>query len=472
MTRAAAVDLVPAVTGAPVSFWHATLGPSTLRQPLPGSLSADVCIVGAGFTGLWTAYYLKRAVPALRIVVLEREFSGFGASGRNGGFLMANLPGLTARYAHSAGRPATLAMQRRMVETVDEVIRVAEVEGIDADIVKSGYLNVATAPAQLERSRAMVPQIRSWGRHDVVLLSREQTLERVRIDGALGAILTPDCARIQPAKLARGLAEVVAASGVELYEQTPVVEIAPGRAITPLGTVEARHVVRATEAYSVSLSGLRRSILPLRSWMIVTEPVDDAFWAEVGWAGCETFSERAHAYMYLQRTADGRVAAGSAASPGAYRFGSRTRSDATGAHAAARILRRQLLRLFPALEHSRIEYAWSGVFGMPRDWCAGVGLDPVTGLAWAGGYAGHGVAATNLAGRTLRDLLLGEPTELTRLPWVGRPSRPWEPEPLRWLGVRTVERAYRIADRHERSNATRTSLLARLADRISGAAPL
>jgi glycine/D-amino acid oxidase-like deaminating enzyme len=462
----------PRLRNGDVSFWHTSLGSPVPRPALAAPRHADVCVVGAGFTGLWTAYYLKRAAPHLEIVVLEERFSGYGASGRNGGFVMAALPGPAARYAGDRGHGAVVAMQQWMIDTVDEVIRVAAREGIEADLVKGGYIRAAFTQTQLERQASAAESMRALGMGDTQLLSGAQLAERIQIHGAVGGLYTPHCARVQPAKLVRGLADAVEALGVTIYESTPVTRIAPGRASTPAGDVEAPFILRATEAYSARIAGLRRAILPLNSSMVATERLAPSFWDSVGWAGFETVSQASYAYAYMQRTADDRLAIGIAAHPELYRFGSRTENDGAAGPKAVALLRRRVAQLFPTLaEHGGIEHAWSGVFGAPRDWCASVGLDHETGIAWAGGYAGHGVATANLAGRTVRDLILGEDTELVRLPWVGRPTRRWEPEPLRWIGAHVLNAAYRIADEHEH-RAGRASPLAAIADKISGVAPL
>ncbi|MBN9188182.1 MAG: FAD-dependent oxidoreductase, partial [Microbacterium sp.] len=193
-----------------VSFWWRSLGgPPTPRPALPGSTDADVCIVGAGYTGLWTAYYLKRLQPDLRIVVLEQRFAGFGASGRNGGWLTNSVTGGRARYATTHGRDAAKAQQRALNATVDEVIAVTAAEGIDADIVKGGELTVARTPAQLERLRAFVAAEAEWPATDLELLDADATAARVAVDGSLAGAWHPHCARIHPAKLVRGLADAV-----------------------------------------------------------------------------------------------------------------------------------------------------------------------------------------------------------------------------------------------------------------------
>lgn len=450
-----------------VSFWLRAAGePGRLRPSLRGVDHADVCIVGAGYSGLWTAYYLKRADASLRVVVLERKFAGFGASGRNGGWLSGLIPGSREHLARLHGRSGVIDMQRAMNEAVDEVIAVAKVEGIDAGIIKGGCLRIAVTAPQVDRLCGSVEADHAWGVADVTLLSKAELDGRIKIPLATAAAYTPHCARIQPATLVRGLALVVERLGVTIHEGTPVTSIQPGEALTAEGRVRAPIVIRATEGFTSGFRGLKRTWLPMNSSMIITEPLPDEVWSRIGWSGCETLGDSAHTYIYAQRTADGRIAMGGRGVP--YRYGSRTDTDGRTHTVSVAALSRALWRLLPQTEGTRVEHAWCGVLGVPRDWCATVEFQPRTGLGWAGGYVGHGVASTNLAGRTLRDLILGHDTDLTGLPWVGHRSRKWEPEPLRWLGVRSLYKAYAWADRREAAGLKQTSLLARVADRVTG----
>jgi glycine/D-amino acid oxidase-like deaminating enzyme len=438
------------------SWWWADLGGLPAPRPaLEGDCEADVCIVGAGYTGLWTAYELRRADPSLEVVVLEREVAGFGASGRNGGWVLGDVS-TGARLPASAGEAAVAALQRAARETVDEVGAACARESIDCDFVKGGSLTVAQTAPQLQRLRAAVGG---------ELLDADAAAARVRVAGLRGARFTPHCARVQPAKLARGLAEAAERHGATIHERTPALALEPRRVRTPSGSVSARWVVRATEGYTGALPGLRRALLPLSSSMIVTEPLDAATWAQIGWEGRETIDDAAHAYCYLQRTADDRIAIGGRGRP--YRFGSSTDRAGDIPDATVRQLRARLVRLFPMLGDVRLDGAWAGVFGVARDWAAAVHCDRDSGLCWAGGYAGEGVAAANLAARTLRDLILGRDSELTRLPWVGHRARAWEPEPLRWLAVQAVYGAFRTADALE-DRTGRPSRLAAAADALAG----
>jgi glycine/D-amino acid oxidase-like deaminating enzyme len=440
-------------------WWHARGGFPARRPSLPGPTEADVCIVGGGYTGLWTAYYLKGLRPDLRVVVLEAVFAGFGASGRNGGWVTSALPGSRARYAHGPrGAAGVRALEAALRDTVDEVGRVIGAERIPADFVRGGRLSVATSPSQLARLRVSLSRGREWGDGDDVVqfLGRADLADRINIAGALGGLYAPHSARIQPAALAAGLAEAARRRGVEIYEATPVTEIVPaGRAgeksgavaRTVFGDVRAKSVLRCTEGFTAGLPGSHRALLPMNSSMVVTEPLPDSAWREIGWDDYATLGDVAHAYMYAQRTADGRIALGGRGVP--YRFGSATDDRGRTDESTARDLREILHRMFPAAASVPLAHAWCGVLGVPRDWCASVTYDRASGMGWAGGYTGHGVAAANLAGRTLADLVLGNDTDLTALPWVGHPWRAWEPEPARWAGVHGLYALYRLADRLE-----------------------
>jgi glycine/D-amino acid oxidase-like deaminating enzyme len=451
-----------------VSFWWRQLGgPRAPRPPLPGPTEADVAIIGAGYTGLWTAWYLRQADPSLRIVVLEREAAGFGASGRNGGWLSGLLAGSREAFAATHGRQAVVEAQRAMFATVDEVASWCAEQAVDCDLVKGGTLDVATSAPALRRLERTLAYERSWGfgEDDWRALGPSEVDDRVRVRGVHGGLFSPHCARVQPAKLVRGLALAVERAGVELYEHTAVTDVRPGVAVTPHGAVRARWVIRATEGYTAGLAGQKRALVPLNSAMVATVPLGDAFWRRTGWDGAETVLDAQHAYCYLQRTADGRIAIGGRGIP--YRFGSRTDRAGEVAGRTVQELRGRLQHLFDGLEDVEIDHAWAGVLGVARDWCPSVGADPATGLAWAGGYVGDGVSTTNLAGRTLRDLVLGRDTALVRLPWVGHRARDWEPEPLRWLGIHGVYALYRRADRDEERTG-RASRVATLADKVAG----
>jgi glycine/D-amino acid oxidase-like deaminating enzyme len=396
------------------------------------------------------------------VVVLEAEVAGFGASGRNGGWCSALFPKSLAALARLPGssRAAALAQHEAMRATVDEVLRVADAEGIDAQAHKGGTVVVARSLAQLRSARAEVEHARSWGRdeHDVRLLDAREARARLAAAGTVGATYTEDCAAIHPARLVRGLARAVERLGGTVHEQTRALGIEPHLVRTDRGTVRADVTVRATEGYTPGLDGERRTVAPVYSLVVATEPLPDDVWDRIGLAGRETFSDHRHLIVYGQRTADGRLVFGGRGAP--YHFRSRTHPGFDQEPAVFARLRASATAMLPALEGVTWTHAWGGALGIPRDWCASVGLDRHTGLAWAGGYVGDGVGTTNLAGRTLRDLVLGHDTDLTRLPWVDHRSRRWEPEPLRWLGVNAGLRVMTLADAEERLTG-RPSVLAR-----------
>jgi glycine/D-amino acid oxidase-like deaminating enzyme len=399
-----------------LSYWHDSAGDAfTPRPALPGDVDVDVAVVGGGLTGLWTARYLAEADPSLRIMVLEAEVCGFGASGRNGGWCSALLP------------MRAPDMSAAMRDTVDEVGRAAADDGIDCHFAKGGTLTLVTNSAQERRVRAEAEQDGyEW-------LDREAAAKRFAVSGLLGAAYTPDCAAIHPARLVRGLAGAVERRGVTVHEGTRVERILPGVVLTGRGRVRAEIVLRCTEGYTPRLRGLRREVIPIYSLMIATEPMPDEWWADVGLRERETFSDGRPLLIYGQRTADGRFAFGGRGAP--YHFASRIEPGFDRDDGVFAEIERVLRGLVPQLGDARVTHRWGGPLAAPRDWRASVAYDRISGMGRAGGYVGDGVATTNLAGRTLCDLVLGRQTERTQLSWVGHSSRRWEPEPLRWLGV-------------------------------------
>ena len=437
------------------------------RAPLPGARDVDVAIVGAGYTGLWTAHYLLDRDPTLRIAVLEKEIAGFGASGRNGGWCSALFPASMGKIAAMSSRAGAIAMRRAMYDSVDEVGNVAAKHGIECDYDKGGTLSLIRSRAQLARAKATLEEARAWGatESDLTLLGPDETAARVHATDALGALFTPHCATIHPAKLVRGLAAQVEQRGAAIYEGTRVTAMSPHRVDTRQGVVRADVVVRATEGYTPTIRGQHRALAPIYSLMLATEPLPAEIWDAVGLRQRETFNDLRHLIIYGQRTRDGRMAFGGRGAP--YHYGSRVAPTFDREPDVFAALRDIVVELFPPLVDAAITHTWGGPLGVPRDWFASVGLDRSTGFAWAGGYVGDGVATSNLAGRTLADLITGQETDLTSLPWVNHQSPPWEPEPLRWLGVNAGLRVMTTADRSERRRG-RPSRRAKVMSRLTG----
>jgi glycine/D-amino acid oxidase-like deaminating enzyme len=443
------------------SFWLETCGDDlTPRAPLDGSIDVDVAILGAGYTGLWTAYYLLRRQPSLRVAVVEAEIAGFGASGRNGGWCSAGFPVTAGELARRYGPERTRALLAAMRESVDEVGRVAEAEGLDIDYVKGGTLRIARGPHQEPMlDQALATYERLGIAEHYTRLDAAQVAERVRITNVRGALYSPDCAVIHPGKLVRGLARVVERLGGTIYEQTRVTAFEPRKAgvpgsrprlITERGDVRADVVVLCGEAYLSRLPGLRRQLIPVYSLIVLTEPLSDAQWAEIGWENRETIGSHRFSVDYLSRTRDGRIVFGGRGAP--YHFGSRIEDSYDRHEPTHQMLRRMTLEWFPMLRGIRFTHHWGGPLGMPRDWMPTMSYDRATGIATARGYTGQGVATSNLSGRVLADLICDTPSPLRVLPVIGHRSPDWEPEPLRWLGVRYVQRGFaRLDEQAERT---------------------
>jgi glycine/D-amino acid oxidase-like deaminating enzyme len=448
-----------------LSLWHETVPGSLRPRPgLSGDLDVDVAIVGAGYTGLWTAYYLLADAPSLRIAILDAEIAGFGASGRNGGWCSALFPTSASTLAARHGANAARAQYRAMREAVHEVVRVAEAEGIDADIAMGGTVVLARNAPQLARARSEIAKSDEFGLGATILDAREAR-ERLRATSTVGGTFTPWCAAIHPTKLVRGLAECVERLGARIFERTAATEVRAGQVVTKGGVVSADVVVRATEGYTPRLVGQRRRIAPVYSLMIATAPLPPETWHVIGLSHRETWSDYRHLIIYGQRTADDRMVFGGRGAP--YHFASRIRPSFDCVPTVFDALTRSLRELFPVLGDVEITHRWGGPLGVARDWQASVGFDRPTGLAWAGGYVGDGVATTNLAGRTLARLIRDQEDDLTRLPWVGHRSPPWPPEPIRWLGANAVLRAMTLADSAEGRNG-RSSRIATAVDSVLG----
>lgn len=452
-----------------LSLWWAQLpGPVNARPALQGDGDFDVVVVGGGFSGLWTAHALVAADPSVRVAIVEAEVAGFGASGRNGGWCSALFPVSSSRIAAEHGVEAARSMSRALQATVDEVGRSAAVEGIECGFHKGGTVVAARNAAQVARAQADLEAgaALGFGAADLRWMEADEARRVVDIDGMLGATFTPHCASLDPARLARGLAEAVERRDVALFEHTTALELRPGspgrrpEVVTTTGTLRAEVVVIALEAWSSGVAPQRRTIVPVYSLMVATEPLDDAMWHRIGLTQRETFSDHRHLVIYGQRTADGRIAFGGRGAP--YHFGSAVRERFDHDIRIHEGLHRTLVELFPCLVDVPISHRWGGPLGVPRDWHPSVGLDRSSGLAWAGGYVGDGVAASNLAGRTIADLVLRRHSDLVRLPWVGHRSRTWEPEPLRWLGINAALWATNASDRMELRSRRPSQLATRL----------
>lgn len=422
------------------SLWNDQIGEQQPRPALPGDLSTDVAIVGGGYTGLWTALYLKRVAPDVRVVLVEAKRVGYGASGRNGGWCIGELAADDDRWRSLVGDDGARRMHRAMVETLDEIQAVITELGIECDWSHSGALHLARNGGQEERLRAQVGGDLQW-------LDGAEAARRIGATDVRGALFDPHTAALHPGKLLVGLAKAVEAVGVVIHENTVASRVAPHRVDTNRGVITADHVVLATEAYTRTLAGRTRDLVPFYSLMLATEPLGDDLLAKVGLEGRPTFTDGRYRVIYGQRTADGRIAFGGRAA--SYRYGSKIERAVEENPEYHRLVHSTLLELFPYLSDVRVTHRWGGVLGVPRNWTPSVGHDRVAGVYRAGGYVGEGVAATNLAGRCLAHLIVGTDHEVTTLPWVRRASRRWPIEPFRWLGITTGAALFEKADSRE-----------------------
>lgn len=430
-----------------ISLWMDQLDePLVARAALEQDLDVDVAIIGAGYTGLWTAYYLKRQAPDLNIVILEAQTAGFGASGRNGGWLMGNLLGEDRMLAASS--PEQRRASYDLLHGIpDEVKNVIDREDIDCDYRKGGALYCAARYPEQEASlRQYLDKLYSQGLNegDYRWLSPEQLAQQIRVAKPYGAIYAPHVATLHPAKLVRGLARAVERLGVRIYENSPVNHWQSGSLRTARASVRSRWVVPAVEGYSVTLPPLGRYQLPVQSLIVATEPLSAATWDEIGLSHGQAFSESSRQVTYGQRTADNRLIFGAR---GGYRFAGKLRHDFDLTRSEIELRQYLFGELFPQLRNVQITHGWGGNLGMSRHFKPHMLCDQASGIALSGGYGGEGVGASNLGGRTLADLILQRDTEQVRQPWVvprgGLDAlKAWEPEPCRWLGYNAIIRSF------------------------------
>lgn len=431
-----------------LSLWFDSLGDLPADPPSALPVDTEVAIIGAGFTGLWTAFYLQQQAPELDITIIEAQTPGYGASGRNGGWCMGEAAGLEELIANPQTRAEGLALQQQMFQTVDEIGSVCQAHNIDAHFSKGGWLRVARYPFQVEQLQAWVSNKLQHGctEDDFAWLAPEQAGQHFSYAAQYGAAYARNCAVIQPARLVRGLVEVLTGQGVKIIANTPATELRPGQVVTTRGTIACRHLLRATEAYTSSLGGHARTMLPLYSMIVATEPLPAEVWAQIGLARREVYNDPRRLVIYGQRTLDDRMVLGGRAG---YEFASGIRRNVAPDDPNLNVVAQTLHDIFPELREFAITHRWGGVLGVPRHWRPCVAYDQTSGMGWAGGYVGEGVAASNLAARTLADLVLSEESERTRLPWVQDLPRRWEIEPLRWLGATGMRFATQQADAAE-----------------------
>jgi len=449
-----------------LSLWHDSLG-GTLTQRAGLTVEEtrqhwDVVIMGAGYTGLWTALALKKHKPGLSILIVEKDIAGFGASGRNGGWCSALFPTSAGALIKRHGLESATALRTAMVDAVSSVGRWSAELGIDCDFLPGGTTTLVRSEIQRHRAEA---HLADSARVGVDRLEWRDPVATLKASDTLGAVFDPACARVHPAKLVRGLARVAEELGVHIAEGTEVLQYSPGQVSTSGGVIRADVIVDAMEGYRSQLQKTKRQLLPLYSLMIATEPLPDSVFDDIGLAHGMTFADYRSLIIYGQRTADNRIAFGGRGAP--YHWGSSIKTEYDKVPSVFQALERTLAELFPQVGNYAITHTWGGVLGVPRDWHSSVTLDTATGIARAGGYVGDGVGLSHLAGLTLADLIVGAKTPRTTLPFVGHQSPLWEPEPLRYAGATAAIIGVALADRAE-ARTGKPSLISRLIAPLTG----
>ncbi|SHM06407.1 NAD(P)/FAD-dependent oxidoreductase [Vreelandella subglaciescola] len=433
------------------NYWVSTIAERQEDRPrLVGNTQADVVIIGAGFTGLWTAYYLKTLSPTLDVKVIEAERVGHGASGRNGGWVIGSLAGLE-RHVSSLPMAQRQECCQILADNVDEIGRVLAHEGISADFNKGGAIYAAARyPGQIAIQRDYLRHLHTLGydEESCYWLNSEQLAEKASFRNGYGGIYHRDVATLNPARLLTGLAQAVEQAGVTILERSRVNTIERHRVDTPEGSVQAAMIVCATEGYTEGLHSLKRHIIPVQSLVVATAPLSEATWKEIGMTERPAFADASRLVNYGHRTADGRFVFGAR---GAYAFGAKSKHTLGISQADIQMRRKLLEDLFPAFRDVEISYGWGGSLGLSRNFRPHAIVDRQRGIATAGGYAGEGVAASHLFGRTLAELILKRESALTHMPWVfasaaQQPLKRWEPEPLRWLAAQTISLSYVAED--------------------------
>jgi glycine/D-amino acid oxidase-like deaminating enzyme len=431
------------------SFWWHELPNWQPRAAIEQDLDLDVAIIGAGYTGLWSAFYLKQLKPELNVAIFEAEHVGFGASGRNGGWVSALWPVQLSEIAKLHGAEVAHNFQVSLHALIDELEQTLIKYSIAADFQKSGTMNFARSQPQLTRLQRELTAYRKFGFGDAdyQLVSNLATLPNAT--NLRGALVSPHCASIHPAKLVRGLAEQVESMGVTIYENSKVTKLSPREINVNNRKVKAPQIVVAIEGYRHQL--LPRTTAPIHSLMFITDLIPAALLDELRIPAGVTFNDARNLVIYGQRTSANQIAFGGRGAP--YQMGSKTGIKAEMHQGAFKYLQSALIEMFPDLQPYCINpsYTWGGPIGVSRDWKPSVSYSPVTGIATAGNYVGDGVAASFLAGQTIADLLTSRTSAITNLPWVDHSSKRWEVEPIRYLLINLARVAINSADRVEQS---------------------
>jgi glycine/D-amino acid oxidase-like deaminating enzyme len=419
------------------SYWMTTRE-YTPNDSLRADIEVDVAIIGGGFTGLSSAYHLKKAEPNLRIALLESQVIGFGASGRNGGFNMT-LFGLTLditalRFSKEKAKAAHHYMER----AVDYLQTLVTDLKIDCDYEHTGFLRVATSEKYKKRILKEMDLAHELGLEGIEWLDKDRTREQIRSPLYVGAWWEPRCGILNPAKLSWGWADILGSLGVEIYENSPVAEIARDngkiRLRTPIGSVKADKVVMATNAWSHFFKELKRKQVPVWTHIVLTEPITTEQFKEIGWQNRQGIEDARNLVHYYRLTADNRLVMGGR--DVTFSYGKDMNKDLNADTFAG--LKDDVRELFPVLRDIRFTHEWGGPVSVPLDMAPAIGFAGDKNVVYSLGTVGHGVSMTHLNGRTVADLILERQTDLIDVFFVNRRTIPWPPEPLRNLTIKAI----------------------------------
>ncbi|EME99553.1 FAD-dependent oxidoreductase [Streptomyces mobaraensis NBRC 13819 = DSM 40847] len=426
-----------------VVYWHDT-EPVTPGPPLRETVDCDVCIVGGGFTGLWTAYFLKEAEPALDIRIVEAHHSGYGASGRADGFVTPTIGKDIQALVKEFGEERALEASQAVGRSILEIGRFTRKNKVDAEYEATDYLMVATDAAQLRRLEEDRDLAVRMGAAPPEIMSRDEAMSVVG-SPAIAAGMRTGGALVNPFKLARGLARVVREKGVTLYDRTPCLRVEPGVrpvVVTAGGRVKADKVVLATNVHMDAFPPFRRKVVPIWTYAMVSEPLTDAQLARVPWAGREGLVEAKSLLTCARFTHDNRIMF--AGGPAPYYWGRDKRQRNMNRPEVYREIHREFLRFFPMWADVEFSYAYGGTADVVRDYAPHFGTLAGGRVLYGYGYCGNGIAATHTGGKVLRDLTLGKDTPHSRLLFVDdgrrRPPASFPPEPALYIGARAATR--------------------------------
>jgi glycine/D-amino acid oxidase-like deaminating enzyme len=428
------------------SFWLATYGEYNPNPPLQGDLDVDIAIIGAGFTGLSTAYNLCKQDPSLAVAVLEAEVVGFGASGRNGGFSMTLFglePAVTKLlFSHEK----TVEAHRYMERSVDYVDELIKEHDLQSDYWFPGFLRAATTPGYVKRIQHDLELLTSMGITGISWIEADEIKKEVDSPRFLGGWWEPRSGLLNPAKHVRELKRIAIQLGAKVYEETPVLAIqrdANFTLTTPHGKIVAKKVIFATNAYSHLIPQLKRKQVPAFTHMIVTEPLNQAQLDEIGWKNRQGIEDARNLVHYFRLTIDNRLTIGG--SDASLAYGGDMGRDMNNDTFTQ--LENDILWLFPHLKGIRITHRWGGPVSVPLQMAPAIGYLGDERAIYSLGCVGHGVSMTHLNGRTLADLAMERKTDLTEVWFVNRHMIPWPPEPIRMAASQVIRGYLRLEDR-------------------------